>query len=270
MMRGNGRLLGLAVAAVLGVAGCATMPGMAPGVSGAAVRPLSDAPPATVAEARAKVNVDLGMAYLEVGRFDVALDEARTALAHDSGYAPAYHLLGLVFMLIEDTNAARENFLRALRSAPGDPEFNNSYGWFQCVNGEGREGIERLVAAARNPYYRFPSRAYTNAGLCHLRLNEDDQAAEQFRRALTMDPGNAQALYHLAAIAYRGSDFVTARQHLVELHQRREPTAESVWLGLRTERRLGNREAEASYAAQLRGRFAESPEYQSMLQGRYE
>jgi type IV pilus assembly protein PilF len=54
------------------------------------------------------------------------------------------------------------------------------------------------------------------------------------------------------------------------LHQQSEPTAESVWLGVRTERRLGNRDAESSYAEQLRGRFADSAELRAMNQGSYE
>ena len=48
------------------------------------------------------------------------------------------------------------------------------------------------------------------------------------------------------------------------------PSAASAWLGLRTERRLGNADAEASYAAQLRSRFAESEEFKSMNQGKFE
>ncbi|HRP95296.1 MAG TPA: type IV pilus biogenesis/stability protein PilW [Rhodocyclaceae bacterium] len=261
------------VALWLGVAllgsGCATLPATQ-GVTPAAQRPLLDTPPANEAQARARINTELGTAYFEVGRFDVALDEARTALRHDPEYAPAFHLMGLVYMFVEDTAAARENFLRALRIAPNDPDFNNSYGWFLCTQGEELDGLQRLALAARNPYYRHPTRPYTNAGLCHLRLGDDEAAAEQFRRALALDGVNAQALYHLAAIAYRHGDYRAAREHLVKLHQQREPTAESAWLGLRTERRLGNREAEASYAAQLRGRFNDSGEHRQMIQGNFE
>lgn len=260
----------LAMGAALLLGGCATLPGGADGVTPAADRPLLDLPPANPAQGRARVNTELGMAYFEVGRFDVALDEARAALRHDPGYAPAFHLMGLVYMFIDDTAAARENFLRALRIAPNDPDFNNSYGWFLCGLGEEQEGLRRLALAARNPYYRHPTRPYTNAGLCHLRLGDDAAAAEQFRRAVMLDGSNAQALYHLAAIAYRRGDYEVARAHLVQLHQQREPTAESVWLGLRAERRLGNREAEASYAAQLRGRFQDSPEYREMMRGNFE
>lgn len=262
-------VMSLLCAALLAAGGCATMPG-AGSSAPTAERPLLDLPPANEAQARAKINTELGMAYLEVRRFDVALDEARFALEQDPGYAPAHHLIALVHMFIGDTDAAREQFLRALRSAPNDPDFNNSYGWFQCSLGEEQEGLKRLALAARNPYYRHATRAYANAGLCYLRLGQDEAAMEQFQRAVIVDGSNTQALYHLAAIAYRRGDPGAAREHLVQLHQQREPTAESAWLGLRAERLLGNREAEASYAAQLRGRFQYSPEYRNLIQGNFE
>ncbi|TXH85339.1 MAG: type IV pilus biogenesis/stability protein PilW, partial [Thauera aminoaromatica] len=61
----------LAVALVLG--GCAGAPGV-PAGSSSISRPMSDTNPATPADARARVHVELGMAYFEVGRYDVALD----------------------------------------------------------------------------------------------------------------------------------------------------------------------------------------------------
>lgn len=264
MSRGLWLLLGSLVL----LAGCATTAPGSGGRQGAvAERPLLDAPPATQAEARAMVNVELGTAYLELGRLDIALDEARHALTHAPGYAPAFHLLGLVHMLVGDTAAAEDFFQRALRVAPDDPDFNNSYGWFLCGMGREREALQRFERAVRNPYYRHPTRPHTNAGLCYLRLDDIEAAREQFRRAVRADGGNAQALFNLAEIDYRLGDHASARARMVQWHRQHEPTAESVWLGLRAERSLGNREAEASYAAQLAGRFADSPEHQMMMQG---
>ena len=209
----------LAVALVLG--GCAGVPGV-PAGSSSISRPMSDTNPATPADARARVHVELGMAYFEVGRYDVALDEAKIALADSPSYAPAYHLLGLAYMSVEEHAAARENFERALREAPGDPDFNNSYGWFLCSQGQERAGLEYLALAARNPYYRHQTRPLTNAGLCHLRLGEEAAAEAQFQRAVQADPENAQALYLLADIAYRGGRYEQARSELIRLHQARE------------------------------------------------
>jgi type IV pilus assembly protein PilF len=251
--------------------GCVTAPmtgggGDAVGVS----RPMSDIQPTGKAETSARVHVDLGQAYFEVGRYDVALDEAKTALAESPGYAPAFHLMGLVYMMINENASAGDNFARALDAAPGDPDFNNSYGWYLCQQGREAEAMERFARAARNPYYRYPTRPYTNGGLCQLKLNNDAAAEAQFLQAIQADPGNGEALYQLAAIAYRQGHYQIAHDQLVRLHQQLRSTAASLWLGLRTARRLGERNAEASYAEQLRGRFADSAEHVLMLQGKYE
>lgn len=258
----------LAAMAIL-LGGCVT-PRAGTGVAPSAERSVMDQEPANESQAAAKIHIDLGMAYLQVGRYDVALDEAKIALRYDGNYAPAYHLMALVYMFLEDAPAARSNFELAIGLAPNDPEFNNSYGWFQCVNGHKEDGLQRLAMAARNPYYRTPTRPYTNAGLCLLRSNEEDAALEQFQRAVQADPANLPALYQLAQISYRRADYPAARRYLVQLHQQGEPSAETVWLGLRTERRLGNREAEASYASQLKSRFPDAAQTRLMMQGSFE
>lgn len=262
------RFQGVLVA--LALAGCAGLPADTGGTPASVTRPMSDVAPTSPQDARARIHVELGMAYVEVGRYDVALDEARVALNDSPGYPPAHHLLGLAFMLIGENAAAGENFERALRGAPGDPEFNNSYGWFLCSQGRIQEGLAKLALAMRNPYYRYPTRPLTNAGLCHLRQKDDAAAEAQLLRAVQVDPQNTQAILLLAEIAYRGGRYEQVRAQLVRLHQQSDPTPASVWLGLRAERRLGNREAEASYAAQLRSRFGDSPEYLLLMQGKFE
>lgn len=267
------RMLLVLVSSVVLLAGCAGGAG-GDGSFGegspVAVRPLLDLPPVNEMERGARIHVELGTAYFEIGRYDVALDESRVALAYVPGYPPAFHLLGLVYMFIDDTAAARDNFRRALAAAPNDPDFNNSFGWFLCVNGQEAEGLQRLDVAARNPYYRNPERPQTNAGLCHLRLGQVGQAEARFRRALALQADNAVAMYGMADVLYRKGDYAAAQRQLVELHQRVDPTPESAWLGLRVERKLGNRAAESSYAAQLEGRFKGSPEYQLMRKGEYQ
>lgn len=268
-MHGGMRAGIAALASIALFAGCASVPGGAD--DGARIsRPLSDLPPSGPAEARARVHVDLGMAYVEVGRFDVALDEAEIALADLPGYAPAFHLKGLAYMLIGEDAAAQTQFRQALRLAPGDPDFNNSYGWYLCSRGNAAEGLEHLARAAANPYYRYRARPHLNAGLCQLRIGADAAAESQFEQALQADPVNGEAMLQLAGIAYRDGRYQRARSHLIRLHQQFDPSAQSAWLGLRTERRLGNRDAEASYAAQLEARFADSDEYHQMIEGKYE
>jgi type IV pilus assembly protein PilF len=49
-----------------------------------------------------------------------------------------------------------------------------------------------------------------------------------------------------------------------------DATAESLWLALRVERKLGERVAETGYANQLRRRFSGSREYQLLQRGEYD
>ena len=49
-----------------------------------------------------------------------------------------------------------------------------------------------------------------------------------------------------------------------------DPSAESLWLGVRIERKLGEKVAENSYANQLRRRFPASREFQFLQRGEYD
>ena len=46
--------------------------------------------------------------------------------------------------------------------------------------------------------------------------------------------------------------------------------AETLWLGMRVERKLGDKETEASYGLQLRKNFPESKEARALLNRQYE
>ncbi len=252
----------------LWLAACAG--GYVPHEGAALERPSAEKPVSSEGQRKAKAHVELGTAYAQIGRYGVALDEAREAASYDSSYAPAYELMGIVHMYLEENSLAASNFQRALNLAPGDPVILNSYGWFMCASGREREGLEMLNAAARNPYYTTPTRALANAGLCSLRLQNEPQAEQYFRRALDADGNNAPVMFHLAALSYKRGTYEIARRYLAMMHDGREPTAESLWLALRVERRLANRTAEASFAQQLKRRFPTSPEYQALLQGQFQ
>jgi type IV pilus assembly protein PilF len=245
-------------------------PDAAPGNRGAYPRPLSDLQPASKEEAKARSHTELGQEYFSFGRTNVALDEARTALKIKPGYPPAYHLMGLVYVELKQDALADEAFRQALSGAPRDPEFSNSYGWFLCTRKRVSEAMSRFAESTSNPYYQHKTRPYTNAGLCMLENNEVDRAGALFAKALEVDPSNSEALYRLAEVGYRRGNYRSAHGLLIRYHQRFDPSARSVWLGLRAARRLGERHSETSYAQQLRGRFAGSKESTLMMQGRYE
>jgi len=232
--------------------------------------PVSQQPATTEAERQAKAHTELGTAYLAAGRFAVALEEARIALAADGRYAPAYNLLALVHMELRERNLAEENFRKALALAPNDPEINNNYGWFLCQNGRERESFAHFQRAARNPLYPSPARALANEGVCRVRVKDDAGAEEVLARASLLDPTTPVPLFWLADIRYRQGRYNDARRLLAEVHRLIEPNAESAWLALRIERKAGDREAEMRWLREMRRRFQDSAEYQKLQQGQYE
>jgi len=259
------------IAAVLGLmvilAGCTTT---GSGSGEGAQQAVSAQPAASDQQQRAKVHTELGSLYLLDGRSAVALEEARIALSVDSNYAPAYNLLGLTHMVLNEPRLAEENFQQALRLAPGDPEISNNYGWFLCQNNREQASIKYFMAAAKNPLYTTPSKPYTNAGICSMRVRNDKAAEEYLSAALRLSPGNTQAMLGLADIAYQQKRFKEARQWTADIERLIEPTSDVIWLILRIERKLGNREAEARYALQLRRRFPGSVEQRLLTQGKYD
>lgn len=260
------RLLLLATIATV-VAAC-TATGSATG-EGAKPSVITQAP-SNDQQQRAKNHVELGSLYLLEGRSAIALEEARIALTADPDYAPAFNLLGMTHMGMNEPRLAEENFQKALRIAPGDPEISNNFGWFLCQNGRERQAIEYFMAAAKNPLYNAPSKAYTNAGICAQKLKEEKVAEDYLLTALQHAPANTLAQYWLADIAYRQGRYAVAKQWVSDIERLVEPTAEVLWLAARVERKLGNREGENRYATQLRRRFPGTPEQRLLNQGKFE
>ena len=152
----NKTIIAASVSLVL-LAAC-TATGSGPGSGQVAQQAMSAQTAATDQQARAKVHTELGSLYLLDGRSAIALEEARIALAADSNYAPAYNLLGLTHMGLNEMKQAEDNFRKALSLAPGDPEISNNYGWFLCQTAREQEAIGYFMAAARNPLYTTPTK----------------------------------------------------------------------------------------------------------------
>ncbi|HYH41646.1 MAG TPA: type IV pilus biogenesis/stability protein PilW, partial [Burkholderiales bacterium] len=86
-------------------------------------------------------------------------------------------------------------------------------------------------------------------------------------RALKVRPTQPQALYHLADLGYARGNYAQAKQYVIRLEGLTIPTAEMLWLALRIERRLGDRNAEATYGQQLRRQFPDSKEAKALAAG---
>ncbi|WP_124950845.1 type IV pilus biogenesis/stability protein PilW [Sulfuriferula thiophila] len=221
-------------------------------------------------QTRARIHTELGAGYFSRGQYAVALEELRDALSADNRYAPAYGVMGLVYMELKEDKPAEENFQRAMDLAPGESEIHNNYGWFLCTRNRFDEAIKQFNIALGNPLYPTPERALTNAGICLLQANKPDDAQGYLEKSLKFQPNQAQALTKLAQIYFQQGRLFEARTLIERFFANNQPTAEALWLGVRLARKQSNKDAEASYGLQLRRQFADAPETQLLLQGKYD
>src|SRR5574340_252234 len=199
------------------------------------------------ANASAKVHTQLAGMYYERAQMGVALGEIDMALEADRNYAPAYNVRGLSL----DKN---------------DSETHNNYGWFLCERGKEKESIPHFMAALKNPLYGTPERAYLNAGLCSKKAGNKKDAEEFLQRALQVQPSMPQALLAMAELSFDNGDYAVAKKYFAGFSERSDSlTAEQLWLAVRIERKVGDRNAEASYGMQLRKRFPDARETQLLI-----
>ena len=268
-------LLGLGAAVLALLAGCAGAPAASDSMSmETAANSAADSGPiigeVSPPRDRARVHTELAAAYYERGNMGVALEELRIALAADSNYASAYNILGLVHMDLKEYPQAQQSFERGLRIAPNDPDINHNYAWFLCQSDREELSLRYFLAAIKNPLYSTPQKSYALAGACALRKGNHSDARDYFERALRLDPNLPLALLNLAQIKYRAGELSDARRLVGRFNQIVEPTAESLWLAVRIERRLGDRAAEAKQSAELRRRFPGSKEHEDLVRGLFE
>lgn len=244
---------------VLSMGGCATQSGGS----------TSQQAP-THSQSSAKVHTELAAQYYERAQLGVALQELGVALQAEPNYAPAYNVRGLVHMALREDKEADADFRRSLQLDANDSEAHNNYGWFLCQRGRERESARHFLAALKNPLYSTPGKAYLNAGVCSKKAGEMKDAEEFLQKALLFQPDMPEALIGLADLSFANGDYAGAKSYFTRFVQN-IPTplsAENLWLAVRIERRLGDKNAEDSYALQLSKRFPDSRETQLMLHGK--
>jgi len=258
---GAGVLLGLAAL----LAGCAGGPRAA---EAGEPRTASDQ---TDAERRASVRVELAYGYFSRGQYSTALDELKQALAVKPDMREALNLRGLVYAALGEIPLAEESFRRALALNARDPDTLHNYGWFLCQQRRYPESFAQFDLALAQPQYRGPARSLLAKGVCEATAGQLPAAEKSLAKAFELDPANPAISVNLAEVLYRGGQYERARFYARRVNaQAEQSNAQSLWLALRIERRLGNTATVDELSQQLRRRFAQSPETQALDNGRFD
>ena len=232
---------------------------------GACTHALQDTASTVDAERRASARLELAKAYFAEGNHAIALEEANRALDVAPNRADALGLRALALMRLGEPEQATQSMERALRLAPDDPALKNNMGWLLCETGKAAEGLPYFDRALSHRRYSAPANAAMNAGICSLRLSDRDRAEHYFQRALQADPRLLAARAQLARLAIERGDDQQARRHFKLGLASSHAASQDYALAVDIERRLGDRDAERSIAAQWKRIFPESPQLQTYL-----
>jgi type IV pilus assembly protein PilF len=144
-----------------------------------------------------------------------------------------------------------------------------NFGWYLCQQSRYSEA-EALFAQALNvPQYQDSPRTLLTQGVCQARSGKLDAAERTLVRAYALEPANPAIAVNLSEVLYRRGDLERARFYVRRVNALPDlVSAQTLWLAVRIENKIGNGPGVADFSAQLRNRFPESPEANSLAEGR--
>jgi type IV pilus assembly protein PilF len=252
------------LAALLALGGCATQPAD-PGSRD--ILTESDEPEA---RKRARIRMELAVGYFEQGQTNIALDELKQVIANDPTFPEAYNLRGLIYMRLNDMRQAEESFRRAVALNPRDANTLHNLGWLQCQQGRFDESVRTFEQALANPLYAGRAKSLMAQGVCHARAGRGAEAERSLARAYELDAGNPITGYNLANLLYQRGDVGRAQFYIRRLNNSELANAETLWLGIKVERRLNDRVAMGQLGEQLKKRFPQSREVVAFERGAFD
>ena len=257
---------------LLGLAGCVTTGGPAPrpyrSTGDDDIKTASDQ---TNADRLSNTRMELAAAYLGRNQPTDALDQVKQALQAKPNNPAAYGLRGLIYASLGDTEKATESFQRAMQLAPHDGDLMHNYGWYLCQQRRFADANAEFLQAIAEPSYRQAPRTMLVQGICQLRADKPQDAEKTLARAYELDPANPTIAVNLAEVLYRNGQYERARFYIRRVNGKPElASAQTLWLAIRIEHKLGQQEQVTGLGAQLRNRFPDAPEALLLEKGKFD
>lgn len=233
-------------------------------LTGCVSAPVLETPPAN--RDAAQINLQLGIGYIQTGRFDVAQDKLKKALEYDSTLTEAHNALAIIYEETGEKTLADREYQQAIQKNPQYTLARTNYGRFLCAHGKANEGEGQFLLAIADPELKNADAAYAGAGTCARILGATERAEQYFRKALELNPFSAAALIEFASLSHEQGQQEQARQLLQRYHSVASYSPASLWLGISIEKNLGNNQLRQEYQRLLLSKFADSQEARQLTQ----
>jgi type IV pilus assembly protein PilF len=212
------------------------------------------------ARKRARIRLELAVGYYNDGKTTIALDELKQSIAADPSLLEAHNLRGLIYMRLNDLGLAEDSFRKALQIDPQAAAVEHNYGWLLCQQGRMAESFRHFQTAIANPGYGDKAKSLMALGVCQSKAGQKLEAEQSLQKAFELDAANPVIGYNLSLLLYQRGELTRSLFYVRRINNSEFANAESLWLGIRIERKLGNAEAASQLAVQLKKRFPQSNE----------
>ena len=209
---------------------------------------------------KAKLNMQMGVRYLDLGILDVAQEKLEEAASLDSSNPEIHNALAVFYERIKNFDEAIDHYQSALNKDSDNISTKNNYGRLLCERGEYEKGMGLLQQALDAPMNTRTWLALTNMGSCLIKQKDFVRGEAYFRQALQANGEYAPALQEMQKISYNNGQYMSARAFLERYLSVAKHTPETLWYAFQTERALGNSQATDDYKQQLLNSFPASKE----------
>jgi type IV pilus assembly protein PilF len=213
---------------------------------------------------QAQLYIDLGLRYMEMGNYNVALTKLKKAHALDDENFSGHNALAIFYDTTRNDDLARYHYKRATVLAPENPSVLNNYGRFLCQRGDVKNGFGMLSKAANLPSNHKLWLTYRNAGQCQVLNGNLVLAENNFLQAIEQNDSYGPVFLDLAKLKFSNREFHLAGKYLDQFFTVHVETPASVLLAYQIAKQLGHLNATEQYKQKLKEHFPASAEAKSL------
>ena len=217
-------------------------------------------------ELASEKRLQIALHKIKSGFIEQAKENLDCAMRYSPKSVAVHRVYAFYFESVKEYEDAEIAYRHAIKLAPKDPETLNQYGAFLCERGKADKAIQYFLKAISIPEYTRIPDSYENAGICSIDAGKVAQAEGFFRRALAYNANSAKSLLEMAEIHFDRNEVPTARSYINRYANFAEHSARSLWLAMRIEQKLGNKNALGSYGIKLERMFPDAVETAYYLQ----
>lgn len=214
----------------------------------------------------AEKRLQIALHKIKVGYIEQAKQNLDCAMRYSPKLVAVHRVYAYYFDSVKDYDNAELAYRYALKLGSRDPETLNQYGAFLCERGKADKAIQLFLKAIAIPEYARIPDSYENAGICSIDAGKVAQAESFFRKALAYNANSPKSLLEMADIHFERKDVLSARAYINRYAKNAEHSARSLWLAMRIEQKLGNKNALGSYGIKLERLFPDAVETAYYLQ----